>query len=208
MPVIVRRCRRLAALLLLSMATWAAQADALPPTHDVAALHAWVLAQGDHRARPFAIVDKRHAQLHVFDAAGRTVGTTPVLLGLTPGDRALVTELGTRPVASLAPAERTTPAGRFDAEPGLNDRGEAIVWIDYDAALAIHRLRPGAAGERRAERLASADPAARRISYGCVVVPVAFYEGVVAPTLGTRRSVVYVLPEEGTVVQTAAAARS
>ena len=31
---------------------------------------------------------------------------------------------------------------------------------------------------------------------GCVVVPVAFYEQVVAPVLGHQRAVVYVLPED------------
>jgi len=206
--VIVRTCRRVAALVLLSLSTLAAQAGSWPPATEVGAMRDWVLAQADHRGRPFAIVDKRNAHLHVFDAAGRLVGATPVLLGLAPGDRALVTDLGARPVTSLAPAERTTPAGRFDAEPGLNDRGEPIVWIDYDAALAIHRLRPAPAHERRAERLASGDPAQRRISYGCVVVPVAFYETVVAPTLGVTRSVVYVLPENETVADGSVEARS
>ena len=38
-------------------------------------------------------------------------------------------------------------------------------------------------------------PEDRRISLGCVVVPVAFYESVIAPTLGQSRGVVYVLPE-------------
>lgn len=204
----LRACRRVAALIVLSLGSVAAQAGPWPAATEVGAMRDWVLAQADHRGRPFAIVDKRQAQLHVYDAAGRLVGATPVLLGLTPGDRALVTDIGTRPVASLAPAERTTPAGRFDAEPGVNDRGEPIVWIDYDAALAIHRLRPAPAHERRAERLASADPAQRRISYGCVVVPVAFYEGVIAPTLGVTRSVVYVLPEDASVAQRTADARS
>lgn len=194
--MIVRRCRRLLAV--LALLTLAAVAQAAPePSREVASAWRWVLDHADHRARPFAIVDKREARLHVFDARGRLVGATPVLLGLTPGDRAVVTDMGDRPVASLAPDERTTPAGRFESEPGVNDRGEAIVWIDYDAALAIHRLRPAPARERRPARLASDDPAQRRISYGCVVVPVAFYERVVAPTLGRTRGVVYVLPEAG-----------
>lgn len=193
--MILLRCRRAAALFLLSLLCAGVHASSLAPL-DVVGLRQWVLAQSDHHGRPFAIVDKRAARIHVYDANGRLVGETPVLLGLTPGDGALVTQIGTRPVSSLRPEERTTPAGRFDAEPGVNHRGEPIVWLDYDAALAIHRLRPGPARERRAERLASPDPALRRISYGCVVVPVAFYEQVIAPMLGRGRSVVYVLPEE------------
>lgn len=91
--------------------------------------------------------------------------------------------------------ERTTPAGRFASEPGRNDKGEAIVWIDYRASLAIHRLRAAPAAERRPERLASPAPDDKRISLGCVVVPVEFYESVVGPSLGRGRGVVYVLPE-------------
>ena len=91
--------------------------------------------------------------------------------------------------------ERTTPAGRFNTEPGHNDKGEDIVWVDYEASLAIHRLRPAPVVERRSERLASQNAADHRISFGCVVVPVEFYERIVASTLGKRRGVVYVLPE-------------
>ena len=67
--------------------------------------------------------------------------------------------------------------------------------MDYAAQLAIHRLRPADPRERRAERLASASADDNRISLGCVVVPVGFYESVVAPSLGKSRGVVYVLPE-------------
>jgi hypothetical protein len=49
--------------------------------------------------------------------------------------------------------------------------------------------------EHRAERLASATPDDNRITFGCIVVPVAFYESVVEPLLGRQRDVVYVLPE-------------
>jgi hypothetical protein len=159
----------------------------------------WVIERADHRGRPFAVVDKKNASIHVFEPSGVRVGATPVLLGLAAGDRDAVQNIGARSVTSLLPAERTTPAGRFDTEPGRNDKGEAVVWFQYDAALAIHRLRSAPAHERRPQRLASPDPIERRITYGCVVVPVSFYEDVIMPTLGTRRGVVYVLPEEGSV---------
>jgi hypothetical protein len=69
------------------------------------------------------------------------------------------------------------------------------VWVDYASAFAIHRLRPGFSYQARSSRLASAGVSARRVSWGCVVVPVAFYEKVVQAVLGTSRSVVYVMPE-------------
>jgi hypothetical protein len=156
------------------------------------------LTYGDAMGRPFAIVDKREARVYVFDATGRLAGATPALLGLTPGDTAIA-DIAQRIPSSLAPHERSTPSGRFDSQPGHNDKGEAIVWVDYAASLAIHRLRPAPAPERRPDRMASASPADNRITFGCVVVPVAFYESVVEPLLGRQRGVVYVLPENGPV---------
>lgn len=155
----------------------------------------WVLELGDHEGRPFAIVDKRSARIHVYTGTGVALGSAPVLLGLTPGDQGLSAPLGGRDPQSLAFAERTTPAGRFATQPGRNLKGEAIVWLDYAAALAIHRLRPTPAHERREQRMQSARVEDRRISLGCVVVPVAFYEQVVGPTLGHVPAVVYILPE-------------
>ena len=154
----------------------------------------WVLEVADHHGRPFAIVDKKDARLYVFDATGRLIGASAALLGLTPGD-ASVPDIARRTPDSLTPDERTTPAGRFASEPGHNDKGEDIVWVDYDASLAIHRLRPAAAHERRAARLASPSVDDNRISLGCIVVPVAFYDAVVGPVLGRQHGVVYVLPE-------------
>lgn len=170
----------------------------LPPnvalTVDVRESLERTLARAEHQGRPFAIVDKRAARLYVFGEHGEFVGDSPVLLGLARGDLA-PPDIATRRPASLLPFERTTPAGRYASEPGHNDKGEDIVWIDYDASLAIHRLRPSAPAERRAERLASANPDDKRISFGCVVVPVAFYDDVVRPTLGRSRGLVIVLPE-------------
>jgi hypothetical protein len=153
---------------------------------------AWVLAGADNQNLPFAVVDKRDARIYVFEAGGRLIGASAVLLGIAPGDFSVGID---RVPASLSVTERTTPAGRFEARPGRNDKGEDIVWIDYAASLALHRLRPAPVQERRPARLDSPSPDDNRISAGCVIVPVAFYEAVVAPTLGSGRSVIYVLPE-------------
>lgn len=154
----------------------------------------WIVGQGDNQGLPFVIVDKKGARIFVFAADGRLRGASAALLGLTPGDQS-VPGIEQRSVASLRVDERTTPAGRFVSEPGHNLQGEAIVWIDYAAKLAIHRLRPADPKERRAERLGSATPDDNRISIGCVVVPPDFYDAVVAPVLGRSYGVVYVLPE-------------
>lgn len=165
-----------------------------PASEETRAVAQWSLASGDARGRPFAVVDKKDARLFVFAATGRLIGSAPALLGLARGDDS-APGVARKVSTGIPRQERTTPAGRFDSEPGHNISGEAIVWIDYDAAVAIHRIRPAAASERRPQRLASETPADNRISLGCVVVDEAFYDQVVAPTLGRQRGVVYVLPE-------------
>lgn len=140
------------------------------------------------------MVDKRAARLFVFGRSRQLFGATPALLGAQPGDHS-VPGVGDRLPSEIRPFERTTPAGRFVSEPGRNLDGEHVVWMDYDQGLAIHRLRPGRAQAPRASRLEAASPRDMRVSLGCVVVPVAFYERVVSPVLGRSRGVVYVLPE-------------
>jgi hypothetical protein len=155
----------------------------------------WVMDSADHRGMPFALVDKKGAHIYVFDSSGRLSGSAPVLLGQTIGDDS-APEVGAHTQAGEVPMpERTTPAGRYISRPGRNLDGEHVVWVDYAAALAIHRLRPGASFRSREARLASATPEDNRASLGCVVVPAAFYDQVVQPVMGRTRAVVYVLPE-------------
>jgi hypothetical protein len=159
--------------------------------HQVAA---WIRETGNNRGQPFAVIDKKAALLHVFDGAGKLRGASPVLLGLAVGDDS-VPGIGERKMSDIRPAERTTPAGRFVSEPGRNLQGEDIVWIDYDAAVSMHRVRDGNKADRRLQRLATPTPADNRISYGCVNVPAAFYDALIKPVFGARPAVVYVLPE-------------
>ncbi len=154
----------------------------------------WVLATADHAGLPFAVVDKRGARISVYEPDGRLIGSSAALLGVDAGDLS-VPDIAHRAPSSLTAGERTTPAGRFESRPGHNDKGEAIVWIDYDASLAIHRLRPAPPHERRPQRLDSPTVDDNRISLGCIVVSADFYLSVIQPSLGQRRGVVYVLPE-------------
>ncbi len=158
------------------------------------ALRQWVVQTGDNENAPFIIIDKRQARLWLFTAAGQPLGQTPVLLGLAPGD-ASVPGIGERAMKDILTAERTTPAGRFVAEAGRNHNGEDIFWIDYDAAVSMHRVRATNPAERRLQRLATRTPADNRISYGCINVPALFYNRHIQPTFSSRRGVVYVLPE-------------
>ncbi len=154
----------------------------------------WVTDSGDDQAIDFVIVDKKNATVLVFDANARLLASTPVLLGHAAGDLS-VTGIGKKPIAQIKPEERTTPAGRFIAERGRNATGEDVVWIDYDAAVSMHRVRATDPKERRLERLASPSIEDNRISWGCINVPVAFYDTYLQPLFARTRAVVYVLPE-------------
>ncbi len=153
-----------------------------------------VVQTRDNRGQPFAIIDKVQASLFVFQADGRVQGSSPILLGSARGDES-VPGIGQRPIKDIRPSERTTPAGRFAIEAGRNAQGEDIFWIDYDAAVSMHRVRASNPKERRLERLATATPRDNRISYGCINVPVAFFNTVVKPAFQGHPGVMYVLPE-------------
>jgi hypothetical protein len=59
----------------------------------------------------------------------------------------------------------------------------------------MHRVRANVKAERRLERLASKTPSDNRISYGCINLPVRFYEDVLSPAVQRTGAVIYVLPE-------------
>jgi hypothetical protein len=153
----------------------------------------WIAATGDNRELPFIIVDKQDAKVFLFEAHSRILGVAPALLGLARGDDT-VSGIGQRRLATMAPGERTTPAGRFEAALG-NDLEQDVLWIDYDAALSLHRVIVGNPSDRRHERLASATPLDNRISYGCINVPARFYDEMVVPVFRGTVGIVYILPE-------------
>ena len=164
------------------------------PSSESQKLADWVVDSLDNNKLPFAIVDKVNARIFVFDAQGQIRGASSVLLGLAVGDHS-VPGIGQRKLSSIRPEERTTPAGRFVASLDRDIHGQEVLWVDYDTAVSLHPVVKGAPKERRAERLASASPLDKRISYGCINVPAMFYEKVVSPTFTGTFGVVYVLPE-------------
>lgn len=157
----------------------------------------WVVDSADNRGMPFVIVDKADATVYVFDAGGHLRGSAPALLGMANGDDA-VPGIGERELSGILPEERTTPAGRFVASLGRNMHGQDILWVDYGMAISLHRVVTSKRVERRAERLATPTPFDNRISYGCINVPVKFFEKMVSPAFKKTSGIVYVLPETRT----------
>jgi hypothetical protein len=192
------------ALALGSGAAQAAAAAASAPKADFGPMHAsrntmrvanGIVASSDNEGAPFIILDKTNARVFVFDATGRLQASAPALLGLAKGDDT-VPGIGDKKIADITAEERTTPAGRFVAEFGRSSsRGEDVVWVDYDAAVSMHRVVTTDPKERRLQRLATPTPRDNRISYGCINLPKAFYEKWVGPTVARTRTIIYVLPE-------------
>jgi hypothetical protein len=184
-----------AGLVLPATALVSSQRGASVLSADAAAVAQRILLDGEAAGRPFAIVDKRRAQMVVFDNRGRVAGVTSVLIGRTPGDHS-VPGVGERTqTGRLLPGDDTTPAGRYETEPGRNLAGDVNVWLDYEAALAIHRLRPGPSALARTQRLATGSARDKRATAGCVVVSHEFFEAVIQPSLGSQPGLVYILPE-------------
>ncbi len=157
----------------------------------------WIVATNNSADLPFLVIDKLNARLFLFDGAGTLRATTPVLLGMARGDDS-PPGIGSRKLSAINRAERITPAGRFVVHNGEDMDGTPILWIDYDAAVALHRAsdrKPGMDSKSRTERLASATPAEKRVSLGCINVSGRFYDQFIAPTFGTSSGVAYILPE-------------
>jgi hypothetical protein len=150
-------------------------------------------AASDAGGLPFVILDKIEARVFVFGADARLLGTAPALIGMTRGDDTVL-GIGGRRLATIGRDERTTPAGRFVAALG-NDFVQDVLWVDYHIALSLHRVVTGGRRDRRHERLASPTPLDNRISYGCINVPAAFYDTVVAPAFRGTVGIVYILPD-------------
>jgi hypothetical protein len=142
----------------------------MPASKEVVQLANWVSATYDSQHRPFVIVDKKAAQVYVFDGWGRFWSSSPALIGMATGDDS-AEGVGSKRLSQLKASEKTTPAGRFEARRGKDNHGANVVWIDYDAALSIHAMASVSASERRAERMATPDPSDNRITNGCINVP-------------------------------------
>lgn len=160
----------------------------------------WVIGSGNNEDMPFVIIDKIGAKVFVFDVDGLLRGAAPVLLGLTRGDKS-PPGIGTRKLANITPKERITPSGRFVAALGHDLGKQDILWVDYENAISLHRVINSKASERRLQRLMTASARDNRISYGCINVPVKFYEAVIRTTFNATSGVVYILPEMASIYE-------
>jgi hypothetical protein len=155
----------------------------------------WIASSGDNASLPYVIVDKNAAALFVYDAKGKPLAKGPVLIGVATGDEA-TPGIGSKNLAEIGPAEKTTPAGRFLAKFGLAAGKQKVLWVDYATSVALHPIPPGAnKKEHRRDRMLSPTPDDNRITFGCINVPIAVYNKTVRPLFLKKGGYVYVLPD-------------
>ena len=164
----------------------------------------WAVHSGDNHADddrrlPYVILDKADARIYLFDAQGKLLAAAPALLGLGKGDTSF-DGIGERKLSTIRAADRTTPAGRFVGFMGHAfvanpKRAEDVLWVDYKGGVSIHRVVKSA---NRLLRLSSPTPLDNRISFGCINVPVKFFEDAVRPAFAGTKGIIYVLPETKT----------
>jgi hypothetical protein len=167
-----------------------------PVSQAVVDLAGWVIASGDNRELPFAIVDKEAAQVLVFGADGKLRGLAPALIGSAVGDDS-APGVGDRELKDIPAEERTTPAGRYLAGYGPAFGGEKVLWVDFATSVSLHPIPATKISrkEKRKERLASPEPDDNRITHGCINVSSTFYTKVVRPIFNKNGGAFYVLPD-------------
>jgi len=171
---------------------------AQPIADAVVDVAAWVIAAGDNRGLPFAVVDKEAAQVLIFGANGKLRGLAPVLIGSAVGDVS-APGVGDRELKDIPMKDRTTPAGRFLAAYGPAAGKQRVLWVEYETAVSIHPVADNSPRkERRKERLASLEADDNRITHGCINVSQVFYDSVVKPTF-EKGGAFYVLPDTRTI---------
>ncbi len=168
---------------------------AIVPSETAKRVAEWVATSKDNNSLPWAVIDKPNAALFLFDPRGKPLGAVPVLIGIAVGDQASP-GVGSKKLADLGPAEKTTPAGRFLAKFGMPVRGQRVLWVDYATSVALHPIpKDVGAKEKRRERMLSPTSDDNRITFGCINVPKVFYSRLLSPLFRKKGGYVYVLPD-------------
>lgn len=158
-------------------------------------LNSWIRESNDNRGKNYIIADKQSGMIHIMDANGNVLNSSPALFGKASGD-------GT--------AYGQTPAGTFNLthRRGFNQYGGDIQQFGTDSSgniFAIHRVTTNKPSQKRLQRLASTDPADARISLGCINIPVDIYNKFLSKGFDGR---LYIMPDQGRLTDTFAQFRT
>lgn len=163
-------------------------------TLDARNLSDWIISSSDNQDLPYIIIDKKESKVFIFSSDGKISGSTTALIGVTIGDD-IAPGVGKKKLADIKIEERTTPAGRFQAQLGSNPNKSELLWIDYDSGLSMHPVVTSNPLEHRLQRLLNPNVSEHRITYGCINVASTFYSQLIHPTFKDSSGFVYILPE-------------
>jgi hypothetical protein len=169
------------------------------PVSDASFVAMWVTKVGDNKKYPFIILDKKNAHLFVYSPEGKLIGDAPTLLGMSTGD-ILPDGIAGKPLSKIPEKDRITQAGRFFARKGYDSHDKVVLWVDFATQLAIHEVI-NVPGQHRLERLDSPTAKDNRVSWGCINVPVVFFQSTLMGTFSSGKGYVYILPENFPVAE-------
>ncbi|TLU83392.1 MAG: hypothetical protein FDX30_10195 [Chlorobium sp.] len=153
----------------------------------------WILDSADNDNLPFAVIDKKNAEIFVFNNDGKFLVSEPVLIGISKSDIIDPKTLNAS-LSAISEAKRVTPAGRFISMIGSDKHGKQLLWVDYEFAIALHPVID-VPGQDRRRRLITKTCQDKRITWGCINVSPALFQNVIIP-LFQKKGIVYILPEE------------
>ncbi len=154
---------------------------------------------GDH---DFIMIDKPLGKIIVFHD-GKPVWTGPALTGRSPLDSYTAAILGLPESHKFTAEEKVTPAGRFTVRrTGDSEEGAVFELVEVHGNgwyLALHHVWTGIPSERRMQRIESADPADKHITFGCINVSKETMHYLLTHFPKDERPVLYILPMDQTL---------
>jgi hypothetical protein len=89
------------------------------------------------------VIDKKTAGMLVFDAQGKLLGASPVLIGVAAGDDSTPGS-ASKDCRRSAPPRRPTPAGDASSPAKASPRaGQQVLWVDWSTSVALHAVVTG-----------------------------------------------------------------
>lgn len=158
-------------------------------------LNSWIRESNDNLGKRYIIADKQSGMIHIMDAKGNVLNSSPALFGKRAGDGV---------------AYGQTPAGTFNLTRRTDFKGFGgdIQQFGTDPSgnvFAIHRVTTDKPSQKRLQRLASENPQDARISLGCINVPVDVYNKYLSSGFDGR---LYIMPDQGRLTDTFAQFRA
>lgn len=154
------------------------------------------------------IADKPNGMIHMFDEKGQFIASSNALYGKQAGD-ILTEESRSKPIEKITTVDKVTPAGTYELSfskdlSGDYAGGYTLRFNDKKGDLggiAIHSVYLGDVKEDRLKKLSSADPADKKVSFGCVNTSPEFILNEVLPRAstifeGNKKAMAVVIPDQ------------